>query len=172
MAALPACPDALLDENGRPRLGAYAGRMKDTLAAASRGPVAREGLERLSTEKRWHFACVATPELFVGGAIVQLGYIANAFVYVFDRRERRMLAERSFLLPPQLVEIDDLAAEARAEHAADALADAHRGLGEGRALHRRAAGRAVRGDLAALRAGAGGAHRGVLASRSRAAGWA
>jgi hypothetical protein len=115
MAALPVCPDALLDVNGQPRLGAYAGRMKETSLTRLAGPGWREGLERLTTEKRWHYVCVATPELFVGGAIVMLGYMANAFVYVFDRREKRMLAEKSMLVPPQLVEIDDLAAEARAK---------------------------------------------------------
>ena len=115
MAALPVCPEVLLDESGKPRLGAYAGRMKDTSLARLSGTGAREGLERLTSEKRWHFACVATPELFVGGAIVQLGYVSNAFVYVFDRQARRMLAEKSMLVPPQLVEIDDLAAEARAK---------------------------------------------------------
>lgn len=115
MAALPACPDVLLDEAGRPRLGAFAGRMKDTSLVRLAGPASRAGIDRLASEKRWHWVGVATSELFVGGAIVQLGYAANAFVYVFDRRERRMLAQKSMLVPPQLAEIDDLAAEARAK---------------------------------------------------------
>lgn len=114
-APLPPCPDALLDDHGAPRLGAWAGRMRDTSLRMLTGPAHREGLERLLTEKRWHYACAASQELFVGGAIIQLGYLASAFLYVFDRRERRMLAERSFLLPPQWVEVDDLAAEARAK---------------------------------------------------------
>lgn len=113
-AALPPCPDALVDPQGAPRFGAYAGRMRDTSLARLAPPWGREVWRRLASEKRWHYACAATPELFVGGAIVQLGYLASGFLYVFDRGAGRMLAERSFLLPPPLVEIDDLAAEARA----------------------------------------------------------
>lgn len=113
-AALPVCPDALVDPQGAPRFGAYSGRMRDTSLDRLAPPWRREGWRRLASEKRWHYACAATPELFVGAAIIQLGYLASGFLYVFDRGARRLLAERSFLLPPQRVELDDLAAEARA----------------------------------------------------------
>jgi hypothetical protein len=114
MAQLSAAPDALVDERGEARLGAYEGRIRDTSLARLAGAMGREGLHRLASEKRWHYACVASSELFVGGAVVQLGYLASGFFYVFDRGSRRMLAERSLLVPPQLAHIDDLAAEARA----------------------------------------------------------
>ncbi|MBI5547625.1 MAG: DUF2804 domain-containing protein [Deltaproteobacteria bacterium] len=115
MADEPAlCPESLVDPDAAPRLGAFSGRMRDTSLERLGGGLKREGWRRLASEKRWHYACVASPELFVGGAIVQLGYLASAFLYVFDRPGRRMLAQHSFLLPPPLVEIDDLAAEARA----------------------------------------------------------
>ncbi len=111
---LPPCPEALIDLEGRPNLGAFAGRMKDTSLARLVGPDRRSGVKRLLHEKCWHYCCVATPELFVGGAVIQLGYMASAFAYVFDRQARQMLDERSLMVPPQLVEIDGLAAEARA----------------------------------------------------------
>jgi hypothetical protein len=88
--------------------------MRDTSLKRLTGERGREGIRRLVSEKRWHYAGAATERLFVGGAIVQLGYLANAFMYVFDRPARKMLVERSFLLPPQLVQIDDFAADARA----------------------------------------------------------
>jgi hypothetical protein len=111
---LPLCPESVVDASGSPRFGAYQGRMRDTSLSRLAPAARREGWRRLVSEKRWHYAALADPQLFLGGAIVQFGYLASAFVYAFDRQQKRMLVERSFLLPPQWVQIDDLAAEARA----------------------------------------------------------
>ena len=114
MAELPAAPDALVDERGQARFGAWSGRVADSSLARLEGEARRQGWRRLASEKRWHFAFVAAEEFFAGAAIVQLGYLANTFLYVFDRRERRMLVERSFLVPPPLVTLDDSAARGHA----------------------------------------------------------
>jgi hypothetical protein len=110
-----AAPDALLDGAGAPRFGSYSGRIRegafDSLAAA----FPRPGLGRLAVEKKWHYCGVFSPSLVVGGAIIQLGYLASAFLYVFDRLERRLLVKRSFILPPPLVTVSEHPAEARAQ---------------------------------------------------------
>ncbi len=36
--------------------------------------------------KEWCYQSIATPEVFIAFAIVQLGYVAQAFVYVIDRK--------------------------------------------------------------------------------------
>ena len=43
------------------------------------------GLERFRL-KEWHYTAVTTERHFVAFAIVQLGYVANFFAYVVDRR--------------------------------------------------------------------------------------
>ncbi|HEY0956898.1 MAG TPA: DUF2804 domain-containing protein, partial [Roseateles sp.] len=45
--------------------------------------------------KRWHYVGLGNDELFVGVAIVDLGWTATAFAYLFDRGERRLRADWS-----------------------------------------------------------------------------
>lgn len=113
MALLPEAPPSLIDEVGLPRFGAYAGRVREASFARLAPRYRREGVRRLTGEKTWHYVCVLSPSLVVAGAVVQLGYLSTNFLYVFDRREKRLLADRALVLPPMLVDLDDNAAEAR-----------------------------------------------------------
>lgn len=113
MEPLPQAPRTLADERGAPRFGAYAGRIGDTSLAGLVGRFRRTGLARLAAEKRWLYLCVSSPTLLLAGTVVSFGWSGGGFLYVFDRRERRLLADHAFRLPAKLVELDDNAAEAR-----------------------------------------------------------
>jgi hypothetical protein len=45
--------------------------------------------------KRWHYVGLGHDEVFIGVAIVDLGWACSAFAYCFDRRRRRLLADWS-----------------------------------------------------------------------------
>ncbi len=47
--------------------------------------------------KEWHYTSVSTPRLFLAFGLVQLGYIANAFLYVVDRRRPDVAREYAAL---------------------------------------------------------------------------
>lgn len=45
--------------------------------------------------KRWHYVGLGNAEVFIGVAIVDVGWACSAFAYLFDRRQRRLLADWS-----------------------------------------------------------------------------
>jgi len=55
-------------------------------------PFARGPLWRRFHHKRWHYVALATPELFCGIAVVDVGWTNTAFAYVFDRNTRQLAA--------------------------------------------------------------------------------
>ena len=92
---LPAVPIALLDADGAPRFGRYAGLAGGFDWAALAPPHARGCLWRRFHHKRWHYVALATPELFCAVAIVDLGWSSTAFAYAFDRRKGKLVATLS-----------------------------------------------------------------------------
>ncbi len=50
-------------------------------------------------EKRWCYTGIIHPEIIFGCAVIHLGYIAGAFVFAFDRAQKKM-KEYSFACPP------------------------------------------------------------------------
>jgi hypothetical protein len=45
--------------------------------------------------KRWHYVGLGNDEVFIGVAIVDIGWASSAFAYLFDRRQGRLLADWS-----------------------------------------------------------------------------
>ncbi|MFG6415226.1 DUF2804 domain-containing protein [Roseateles sp. DC23W] len=87
----PAPPHVVAD--GRPAEGRHAGRIARIDWAPLRP---RAGwLWRRLHHKRWHYVGLAHEQVFIGVAIVDVGWTATAFAYLFDRRERRLLADWS-----------------------------------------------------------------------------
>lgn len=43
--------------------------------------------------KRWQYVGLGNDEVFIGVAIVDVGWVSSAFAYCFDRRRRRLLAD-------------------------------------------------------------------------------
>jgi len=96
--ALPAAPADVLDASGSPRFGAYEGSVAAVDLTRRTGLEGLKGrLRRLATRKHWTYGCVATSELFAGFAVVDLGYAANAFVFVADLAGGHLVSDESFL---------------------------------------------------------------------------
>lgn len=93
-AGLPHVP-ANVVEDGRPRHGRYAGRIDEIDWSALEGPHNRSCLWRRFHHKRWQYVGIGAPELYVGVAIVDLGWSVTAFAYVFDRLRKRVIADWS-----------------------------------------------------------------------------
>ncbi len=91
---LPA-PPASLVQQGQASHGRYAGLM-DRFDWADLP--ARHGKGRVWQwlhHKRWQYVGLATEQVFIGLAIVDVGWCHTAFAYVFDRQTRRLLADWS-----------------------------------------------------------------------------
>jgi hypothetical protein len=89
---LPPAPQAVVGPDGQPRQGRFAGLAQSFAWPELAVPFARSPWWRRFHHKHWHYAALATDEVFCGIAIVDVGWTSTAFVYVFDRRERRVVA--------------------------------------------------------------------------------
>lgn len=92
--ALPVVPATLLVD-GEVRTGRFVGRAP---AIDWRGLNAwrrRPAWWRVLRHKRWQYVGLSAPGLFIGVAIVDLGWALTAFAYLFDRRQGRLLADWS-----------------------------------------------------------------------------
>ncbi|HEV6967977.1 DUF2804 domain-containing protein [Roseateles sp.] len=85
-------PDTVVIQ-GAPAHGRYAGR----IACIDWAPLQadRGRLWRWLHHKRWHYVGLGNGQLFIGVAIVDVGWTCTAFAYLFDRRRRSLLADWS-----------------------------------------------------------------------------
>lgn len=92
-------PSEVVAPGGDARLGTYRGSLRrvdwsDRLTGLT--GVAR----RLARRKKWVWGGIATNEVFVGFAVVDVGYGSNAFAFAVDLERGGMLANESFLGRP------------------------------------------------------------------------
>jgi hypothetical protein len=111
MRTLEAPPSSVLDPITRaPLVGSFRGGLPpvvDFEAFAPGGlPVVGAPLFRLAHEKRWIYAAITAGDLFVGAAIVRLGYASNAFAFAYDRASGRLLADVSLLGPAFFAQVN------------------------------------------------------------------
>ena len=85
-------PPAHIVSNGSPLFGRYAGRADHIDWSALQGPHARSWWWRHLHHKRWQYVGIGNDEVFVGVAIVDLGWMCTAFAYAFDRVRGEMVA--------------------------------------------------------------------------------
>jgi hypothetical protein len=97
--ALPTVPRAPVRET--PAIGTYAGRCGDT-RLGSRGV---SWLRRSLSEKRWQWFAAFDDDLAVGGAVVDAGFFATAFFWLFDRTARDLLVDADVVVPSPLVSV-------------------------------------------------------------------
>jgi hypothetical protein len=102
MGALPAVPRTVVNGLGRPAFGAYTGVLDEVRWGGLRGEFARGLIWSRLHAKRWHYASVAGPKCLVALATVDIGWAVSAFAYVFDRVEKRLLCDLSFMGVPGL----------------------------------------------------------------------
>ncbi|CAM3863635.1 DUF2804 domain-containing protein [Roseateles saccharophilus] len=88
-----AIPDSIVRHDGQPAHGRYAGRIArfDWTGLAER----RSWLWRRLHHKRWHYVGLGDERVFIGLAIVDVGWTCTAFAYLFDRQRRHLLADWS-----------------------------------------------------------------------------
>ncbi|MGQ0710732.1 MAG: DUF2804 domain-containing protein [Rhodoferax sp.] len=86
-APLPSAPPGLVQQ-GAPCCGRYQGAPARLDWQGLQGPWARSAWWRRLHHKRWHYAGLATPQCFIGLALVDVGWTNTAFVYLFDRQRR------------------------------------------------------------------------------------
>ncbi|MCE4553472.1 DUF2804 domain-containing protein [Pelomonas cellulosilytica] len=87
---LPPSP-ACVVLHGAPAHGRYAGRIDrlDWSGLTPRPPAPW----RWWRHKRWHYVGLGHDDVFLGVAFIDVGWATSAFAYMFDRRQRRMLAD-------------------------------------------------------------------------------
>lgn len=81
---LPSAPPGVVDA-GQVRHGRFQGRMPEVDWRGLGSLRARSRLWRKAHHKRWHYVGITSPDVFVGLAIVDVGWCMTAFAYVFDR---------------------------------------------------------------------------------------
>lgn len=89
---LPPAPSTVV-LRGAPANGRYVGRLARFDWSPLRGEFVRPGWWRRLHHKRWHYVGMGSEDLFIGIAIVDVGWCVTAFAYLFDRHQRRVLAE-------------------------------------------------------------------------------
>jgi hypothetical protein len=92
MTALPG-PPASVVRDGAPAHGRHAGRIARIDWAALAPPHRRSWLWTRLHHKRWQYVGLGDERVFIGVAIVDVGWTCTAFAYLFDRRRRTLLAD-------------------------------------------------------------------------------
>ncbi|UJR81614.1 DUF2804 domain-containing protein [Sandaracinus amylolyticus] len=94
-------PSTLLDpRTGAPAFGSYRGAFRRTEV----GALSRDRFERLATEKRWFWGSITQPDRMIAFAIVDLGYAASAFTFVWEAG-RGLVVDRSLVGVPRLCRV-------------------------------------------------------------------
>lgn len=93
-SALPQPPASLVRE-GVPAHGRYAGIMPTFDWSGLKGLSDKGSLWGYTHHKRWQYIGIGSDALFIGLAIVNVGWCQTAFAYVFDRQQRRIVADWS-----------------------------------------------------------------------------
>lgn len=98
MTWLPEAPPSVVVQGG-PATGRYQGCIDTIDWRALKGEHHRPAWWRCLRRKRWQYVGIGSQKVFVGLAIVDLGWACTAFVYVFDRARRELLADWSLDAP-------------------------------------------------------------------------
>ncbi len=92
---LSSAPVNVVDPDGLPSLGKYAGAPQQIDWSTLAAPFRRSRLWQHFHHKRWQYVALATDELFCGIAIVDVGWTNTAFAYAFERQQGKLLANYS-----------------------------------------------------------------------------
>lgn len=98
LRTLGEAPASAVDPHTRSaRYGTYRGTIADVQLRA----LAPDRLERLARHKRWIWAAISKPDLYLVVAVVDLGYVASAFTYLWTGGNE-LVVDRSHLSAPGL----------------------------------------------------------------------
>lgn len=88
---LPQAPSSVVQSKGKPAFGLYQGFIP-RVDWSSLG----SSLFFRTRTKSWHYVSIFGPKCVLTTAIVDFGWGATAFIYLFDREERKLLVDLSF----------------------------------------------------------------------------
>lgn len=91
-ASLPGVPRQVVD-SGAPLQGRYEGRIDEIDWSHLEGVHSRSCFWKRLHHKRWQYVGIGSREVYVGVAVVDLGWSMTAFAYVFDRLRKRVIAD-------------------------------------------------------------------------------
>ncbi len=98
-------PDTVIDESLKTiRFGSYRGAFPRVDLSPIAGPLASR-----FRRKRWVYVIVAREPWVLTLATVHLGYLASAFVHLYDSRSKRFVVEQTVLRTPLALRLGDLA---------------------------------------------------------------
>jgi hypothetical protein len=92
---------------GKPLFGLWKGTIGNASFAGLQPPFGRNLLARKLIEKKWLYTLVATPELFFCMAIIDAGALHSAFLALFDRKSRTLIADFNVVLPPLFARVSE-----------------------------------------------------------------
>ncbi len=105
---LPPAPPTVEDAGGAPRFGTFQGGLDVVDLSRLRGSYQPNRVDRLRMHKKWLYGFIATREVSVLFAVVDLGYSSNAFALALDYASGQVLADVGVLgLPAPLVKVND-----------------------------------------------------------------
>lgn len=106
-SSLPAAPSVVEDAAGAPRFGTYQGGLDVIDLSKLRGTFQPSALNRIKTHKKWVYTFIATPEVAVLCAVVDLTYTSNAFILALDYASGRVMTDVGVLgLPWPMVNVN------------------------------------------------------------------
>ena len=97
---LTPAPTSISDPDGRPLYGTYQGALGAIGLGSLKGEHQLGFSARVARQKRWIYTFVATPEVIALYSIADLSYTANAFALVVDLKDKKVLVDETFLVPP------------------------------------------------------------------------
>jgi hypothetical protein len=105
---LVAVPHSVVDAEGKPNFGSFLGTIGRVDLSKLGGTYRRSWLYRKFHLKKWRWLMVATPEVAVGFAIVDVNYAANGFLFAIDLASRKVLSDASALgIPGATMRVGD-----------------------------------------------------------------
>lgn len=103
MRTLGTPPASVVSTDGTIQYGCYRG----SLPPVDLRPIGKSLPYRVLHHKKWVYLAIASEDLFVGLAVVDLGYATNAFGFAYDRVANRMLVDRSAIGHPASGKVED-----------------------------------------------------------------
>jgi hypothetical protein len=95
MRTLETPPSAVVAPNGVIQVGSFRG----SLPRVDLRPLGKGVVYRLTHQKRWIYTAIASADIFVGLAVVDLGYAKNTFAFAYQHGQG-MLADKSVIGHP------------------------------------------------------------------------
>lgn len=88
-------PHKVVDANGQPALGRFAGAAQSFDWQLLAQPHARGALWRRFHHKKWHYVSLVSEQVMAAVAIVDLGWTSTCFAYAYDRNDADIVANFS-----------------------------------------------------------------------------